>query len=98
MWGGIPFADMGPTALLALAIVLVLLGWLVPRGYYKDKSQEAERWRLAYEAEREARRISDAQTAQLLEQAKTTHQMVEAIFDASGYARRTGGAHALPSP
>lgn len=96
MWG-MSFADMGPSALLALTIVLVLLGWLVPRGYYRDKSQEAERWRLAYEAEREARRISDAQTAQLLEQAKTTHQMVEAIFDASDRVRRTGGAHVAPS-
>jgi len=97
MLDGIPIATLTPPVLLGIAVLLVFIGKLVPRFFYTEKVKEAEKWEKAYEAEREARRLSDAQTAQLLEQAKTTHQIVEAIFNAS-QVRQSGGTNVVPTP
>lgn len=97
LWG-IPLTVLTPSALLGIVVLMILLGKLVPRIFYKDKVDEAEKWRLAYEAEREARTISDAQTAQLLELAKTTHSILVAMFNTTEQVRQSGGADvALPT-
>lgn len=98
MLDGIPFNTLTPPVLIAITVLLVLLGKLVPRIFYTEKVREAEKWQKAYETEREARRLSDSQTAQLLEQAKTTHQMVEAMFNASERMRQSGGTNVVPTP
>ena len=91
MLEGIPFERLTAPTLLGIAVLLIFLGRLVPRSFYKDKVAEAEKWRLAYETEREARATSDAQTAELLELAQTSHQLLVAMFGASEH-RRAGGA------
>jgi len=97
MLDGIPFDKLTAPVLLGIAVLLLLLGRLIPRPFYKDKSDEAERWRLAYEAERKARAIADAQTVELLELAKTTHNIIVAIFAATERARQSGGADVVPT-
>ena len=94
---GIPIADLSAPALLGIAVLLLLFGKIVPRTTLADKAAEAERWRLAYEAERDARVISDAQTAQLLELAKTTHNIIVAMFGATEHIRPSGGADVVPT-
>lgn len=96
MFGGIPLGNYTPQALLGMTVICIILGWLVPRATLKDKAEESERWRKAYEAEREARAISDAQTAQLLELAKTTHNILEAMFGTTERARQSGGTNVVP--
>lgn len=96
MIDGIPIGDLSAPALLGLAILLLLTGRLWSNPAYKAKSDEAEKWRLAYEAERDARATSDAQTAQLLELAKTTHAFITATFSNSEQIRRSGEADAIP--
>jgi hypothetical protein len=89
---GIPFGDLAPPTLLGVTVLLILLGRLKPKVDIDKAEEAAEKWRLAYEAEREARSVADAQTAELLELAKTTHSIVLALFGASDRTRQSGGA------
>ena len=98
MLDGIPVGDLTAPGLLGLAVLMVFAGFLVPRYLYNEKKQESENWRLAYEAERKARATSDAQTAELLELAKTTHKIIVATFSTTERLRQSGGADALPAP
>jgi len=94
MLGDIALSDLSTGALLALVVLMILTGMLVPRRVLKDKTDEAERWRKAYEAERTARGIADAQTNELLELAKTTHDFILAMGKASAKIRESGDADA----
>ncbi len=89
---GITLAGLTPSVLLGLAILMLFTGKLWTNSAYQQKVQEAENWKAAYETEREARAQSDAQTAELLEVAQTTQQIVAALFGATERARRSGGA------
>jgi hypothetical protein len=84
---GIPVEKLTAPVLLGITILLILTGLLVPRRTYKDKAQESERYREAFETEREARMISDRQTSQLLEGQKAQHAMIVAIFENSKVIR-----------
>lgn len=95
MIDGIPLTNLTPSALLGIAVVLMMFGKLVPRSALTDKDAEVERWRKAYEAEREARATSDAQTAELLEVAKTTHNLIVAMFGTTERVRESGGTHVV---
>jgi hypothetical protein len=97
MLDGIPVSNLTAPGLLGLAVLMILAGFLVPRFVYNEKKQECEKWREAYEAERKARAASDAQTAELLELAKTTHKIIAATFSTTERLRQSGGADALPT-
>jgi hypothetical protein len=99
MLDGIPVLTYTPQALLGIAVLLVLFGLLVPRKVLLDKEKESERWRKAYEAERDARALSDAQTAELLELAKTTYELLDATLSGPSQGRHRsspGGPYAVP--
>jgi len=91
---GIPLTNLTAPALLGIAILLLLTGRIVPRSTLMDKIKEADRWRAAYEAEREARSTSDDQTAELLELAKTTNSFMSAVFSNVDKIRRSGESDA----
>lgn len=93
---GIPIRDLTPPTLLAVVFLMVMLGLIIPRYIYNEKKEECEKWRLAYEAERAARATSDAQTAELLELAKTTHKIIAATFSTTERIR-SGGSDAVPA-
>ena len=82
-------------ALVGCGILSIFLGLLVPRRYYNEKIKEAETWRHAYELEREARTTAVDQTDDLLEMARTTNAVVNALFDNSQRPRRTGDPHVV---
>ena len=81
MLEGISIVGLTPMGLLLVAILMVLTGRLVPRSTYIDQKDETDRWRAAYEAERTARSLSDAQTRELLEVAKTSQHFLTAVFE-----------------
>lgn len=99
MFEGIPVVGLTAPGLLGIFVLLLFLGRIVPRSTLRDKQVESDQWREAYEAEREARASSDAQTVELLEVSKTTHAITVAMFDVIRDAvsgRQSGGSNALP--
>lgn len=77
---GISLIGLTPAGLLLLVVVMVLTGRLIPRRVYLDKVKESDQWHQAYEAMKEARDTSDAQTRELLEVAKTSRQFLEGVY------------------
>jgi hypothetical protein len=96
MLDGISVANLTPAALLGIAILMLFLGRLIPSSLHREKVEECDRWRMAYESEREAKRISDAQTAELLELAKTTHALISAIVRTPTPTQRSSGGSDAP--
>lgn len=82
MLEGVPLVGLTAPSLLGVFVLLMFLGKIVPRAALIDKQKEADQWREAYEAERQARASSDSQTIELLEVSKTTHAISVAMFDA----------------
>lgn len=99
MLEGIPLADLTAPTLLGVAVLLLLFGKLVPRATLMDKTEEAQRWREAYEKERAAHALSEAQTTQLLELSKTTYNVLVAMFETTERIRNTdeGAPHVASS-
>lgn len=91
---GIPIGGLTAPALLGIAILMLMTGKLWTNAAYQEKVAEAERWRSAYEAEREARKTLDTQTVELLELAKTTDSFMRAVFTSSERVRQ--GAYSDP--
>jgi len=89
---GLPISvgSLSAPAILGILVLMLFTGKLWTNAAYQEKKADAERWRLAYEAERDARRISEAQTAELLELAKTTHSFIVATFSNSERIRQSG--------
>ena len=94
MFVDLSLTTISSAGLLGIAVLLILTGRLIPRATYKDKSEEADRWRRAYEAEKTARGIADAQTNELLEVAKTTHAIIAAMASTSERLVRSGDSDA----
>jgi hypothetical protein len=92
MLDGIPLETYTPAALLGITVILLLVGRIVPKSTLTEKIKEAERWRKAYETERDARLASDKQNAELLEFAKATHSILDALF-VNTESSRQGGTH-----
>lgn len=97
MMDGIPIGDLTAPTLLGMFVLMVFLGLLIPRYIYKEKVEEAKIWREAYYTERLARSTTDAQTAELLELAKTTQKIIEAGFSAKDSERQSGGSDVVPT-
>ena len=95
MFDGVPIVGLTAPTLLGIAVLLMLTGKIVPRSTLIDKTKEASDWKAAYEAEREARASSDAQTVELLEVSKTNHAITVAMFDV---IRQAGGRGAALPP
>lgn len=95
---GIPFTTWTTGSLLAFAILLIFTGRLWTNNAYQEKKEEAAYWKLAYETSEKARAISDAQTTMLLEQGKTTHAIVVAMFSTVEKMRSSGGSDVAISP
>lgn len=90
MFEGIPIAQLTPSALLLLAVLMIFMGWLVPKRTYAEKSKEADQWRQAYELERTARSALDAQSRELLEIARTSESFISAVVKNSERIAQSG--------
>lgn len=67
-----PLVDIGPSALVALTVLLVLFGKLVPVSRYKELLKDKEYWRDAYKE-------SEKQRDELLEVANTVKHVMESL-------------------
>jgi hypothetical protein len=92
MFDGIPVDKLSAPLVLLIAVLMVFLGLLVPRYVYKAKEKECEAWKEAYFTERDARIAANSQTVELLELAKTSNNVLQAMFGSTRHSRpRTGG-------
>lgn len=78
-----------------VVVVLLLLGWLVPRGAHEQMKADRDEWKRAYEKERDGHSatrdaLADATTsaAAAIETARTT----TALLSTLGHSVRPGGA------
>lgn len=95
---GVPLVGLTAPAILGIAFLMILTGRLVPRSVLRDKDEETRRWRMAYEAEREARLVSDSQTTKLLVAVETNRDVLLALFKALNTdIDETGGPHDVAS-
>lgn len=92
---GIPLVGLSAPAILGVVIMMILTGKLWTNAAYQEKVSEAERWRLAYEAEREARTLSDRQTINLLEEAKTNRNVLAALINPTGTGPKSGESNVV---
>jgi hypothetical protein len=76
---GLSVSQAGPTALLALVVLLVLTGRLVPRSTLEDAHQERDTWRAAHVESEKARREEREQTEALLEMAHLGNQVLNSL-------------------
>lgn len=97
MLEGVAATDIGLGTLVGIFFLLMFFGRIKPKSDVDRADAAAEKWRQAYETEREARATADAQTAELLELADTTQSILIALRDAVMQSRRTGGADVVSS-
>lgn len=83
MLDGITLIGLTPAGLLLITVLMVLTGRLVPRYVHQNVIQERDQWRAAYEASEKARAMSDSQTRELLEVAKTSEKFLMAVLETS---------------
>lgn len=87
---GFSVQNISTVGTLLLVVVLILVGWLVPRKVVKDMRddrdarivearQETTNWQKAYQAADEARALQAKQLADLMELAKTTDQFIRTL-------------------
>lgn len=88
---GLPVEVWAPSGLLAFAVMMLFAGKLWTNAAYQQKVKECEKWEKAYAIEQEGRLTANAQTAELLEQGKTTHAIVVAMFSIMENNRASGG-------
>ena len=100
MLDGIPILGLTAPTLLGLAVLMLMLGWIVPRKTLLDKQREADQWREAYYKERDARAVANKQVEDLLEAVRTNHAIVKAVFNVVQEKERRqrpgGGTNVLP--
>lgn len=76
MLDGLPLevllAKWGPPSLLALVVIMILTGRLVPRSFYREKVQEAKEWRAVAATVVETNK-------ELLEYARTADAILKAL-------------------
>lgn len=86
-----PFLNYG---VLGLLVLLILFGWLVPKGVVDDLKSDRDAWRTAAEKAREANgvtqsalQVAQGQAGLALETSKT----LTAVFDRLGHLPRERG-------
>ena len=91
-WTALFNPGTGATGALTLVVFLVLWGKLVPRSSIDDlradKDKQIDTWRTAYERSEEAREIMRSQITELLQMARTTTHVIEALPSAVNSGRR----------
>jgi len=76
---GIPLNGLTAPALLGLAILLLLLGKLIPRRTYEDLKDDRDRWREAHDKSESARKELLGTLDELLEHARTTESFIRSL-------------------
>lgn len=87
-WSPFVTPTLGVGGLLALAVLLILRGSLVPRSVVeqmrRDKDEQIRIWQEAAEKGQKAVETKDLQINALLESTKTTNHVITALSEAAG--------------
>jgi len=75
----LPVGGVSASAILAIVVLMIFRGALVPRRTHEEARTDRDTWKQAWEASEEARRVQAAQLGELLELAKTTDQFIRAL-------------------
>lgn len=85
-----PITEMLQWGVLGAVLVLLLLGWLVPKGAHEQMKVDRDEWKSAYEKEREAHQatrdaLADASSAAAaaVENARTTTALLSNLGHAA---------------
>lgn len=78
-FAGVNPIEITASALLALAIILILRGLLVPKAALDDARGERDAWKEAYMKSEVARSVVTAQNGELLEVAKTANHILRSL-------------------
>lgn len=89
-WEGFSATDLSAAGLLSLAVLLILLGGLIPRyvvnqirqdrdARLAEAREETNNWRAAYRAAEESRSLLSQQVGELQELGKTTDQFIRSL-------------------
>lgn len=62
----IPWSTLTPSVILAIVVMLIMLGWMVPRWFYMQVAKERDYWRAAHEASEKVRAINAQQIVVLV--------------------------------
>ena len=76
---GLPLGTLTPAGLLAVVILLIAVGRLVPRRTMDDVIEDRNQWRAAHKTSEEARIELQQQVQELLEHSRTTDQFIRSI-------------------
>lgn len=71
--------NVGAGGLVALFILALMRGTLVPRKHVQDLIDQRDKWEEAYWKEKEAGGLQDKQNVELLETARTMKHFIEAF-------------------
>lgn len=77
--GGIPLGTLTPAGLLAIVILLIAFGKLVPRRTLEDVITDRNEWRAAHQVSEQARVELQQQVAELLEHSRTMDSFLRAL-------------------
>jgi hypothetical protein len=78
-FAGINPVQGGATVLLALVVLWVLSGRLIPRRTHEDALSDRDNWRTAFLESEAARRVEHEQVEELLEMAKLGGHILTAL-------------------
>lgn len=95
LWG-IPAGSIGATGILAIVVLLVLMGKLVPRRTLEDTLKERDDWRAAHGVSEEARIELQQQVGELLQLSRLTTTFIQTIPLGIMKSREEGGGDVAP--
>lgn len=84
----IPLGNLGPAGLLAIVVLLIVLGKLVPRRTHQDVIDDRNRWQEAHAISETARIEALRQNDKLLEVARTMEHFIESFPKPAALERR----------
>lgn len=88
--GAWSWSQLGPAGLLALAVGLILGGWLVPRRSLRDAQEQRDKWESAWRESSALSRELSGQVAELKEIGHTTTALLQSIVSAAEHPRQAG--------
>ncbi len=87
--------SIGATGLLAVVVLMILRGALVPRKVHEDriadKDAQIQAWKDAYNKSEETNEIQQGHIDVLLQAGQTTRHVLEALPKAAAQMNGTGG-------
>ncbi len=93
----LPYAPIGATGILALVVLSIIRGFLIPRSVHEDRMRDKDAqilfYQTAYEREAETNKVLTAQVSTLMEVARTADHVLSSL--PIGSRRSDGGRDEL---